>query len=427
MKPSDPHIAKIGKAKFALGLNWLQGAANPVDARKLASSNGASSFAFFKSVDDIVQTGFNPKADKAYQHIAALAPNVVGALQSGSIGVYRIDGLFWLIGSANGAIESDTDRVFKDQDALIEALIPFRDSTEKVSFFGPEEIFSSLGIDAGKERSLEALPLKTKYRLQPLDPFASIKRVLPFAAALIITASLGLIGFNMLMVDAEPPVIVQTVDAPGFAGHESGYELAEICLSTVHAIPLITAGWERRSIACSEGQLSAVFKKSANQSLPSPLAWLRRGLNQQGWPIGSLSETDETTALWTLDLRLAKTIWPVGLDVPTINAAYLANLAARLDNIGSSLKIDSFVDGAVSTVKIEVTTENDPALLIRSIGPIKGMRLDKITFVDRKTLMVFQLYWFRSKSETPNFGPAPLTRRLGPDVMAFWKARGGPS
>ena len=421
---NDPHIVKVGKAKYGVGLNWLQGAATVNDARKLASTNGATSFVFFKSDNEIVQTGFHPKADSGFQNIAALAPNVVGALPSGAIGVYRIDALYWLIGSANGGIEPGTDRVFNNRADLIEALTLFRDGTEKFSYFGPEEVFSELGIEAGKERLIEALPLKTKYRLQPLDPLGAIKRLLPVAAALIIASILGVMAFDLFIVDAEPPVVIQTVDAPGFAGHESGYELANICLSTAKIIPFITAGWERKSIACSEGQMSAVFKKSANQTLPQPLSWLRRGLTQQGWPIGSLIETDETTALWTLDLRLAKTIWPVDLDVPIINAAYLANLAARLDNIGSSLKIDSFVDGAVSTVKIEVATENDPALLIRSIGQIKGMRLDKITIADRKTLMVFQLFWFRSKADNVNWGPAPPTRRLAPDVKTFWQGRG---
>ena len=257
--------------------------------------------------------------------------------------------------------------------------MPFRDGPEKITFFGPEDIFSELRIEAEIERILDALTLKTKYRLQPIDPLAVVKRLIPFAAVLVIGAGLALVGYNTLMVDNEPPPVISTVEAPGFAGHESGYELATICLSTAHTIPVIAPGWERKSIGCTEGQLSAVFKKSADQVLTAPLAWLRKGLTQQGWPIGTLIEQDESTAVWTIDIKLAKTIWPVGIDVPIINAAFLSNLAARLD---------------------------------------------KITIADQKSVIAFQLYWLKSRPDNVQWAPAPPTRRLSADVAAFWKARG---
>lgn len=405
---SETGVVKIGKREYAIALLWHKieyqnNAAN--EAREMANSENFKSDFFCVRLNGDAQYGLGSRNLGHKAGMPSLAAQLADAKGGKWIGLFEVEGGYYLAGVNENAIMSECDRFFTDVNEAKDEFENYYNNSDWKEAIAPDnlEIIGTNEIQISK-----LLEEKGFTRLQPVSRRNALAK-----AVLGVVVVVGLVGGGYSYLEklkddefaaklaqdaidaAKLPFTPQKEEIPipeaPWISHPIASKLIESCVENVNKFPLDIPGWNVKELICDgqSGMVAAALDRAGELGRGGgSFNWIKQMVEKEGFsptitpPPGG--NGNRASVQWSLG-DLPK----IPVDLETIKVPQMSRgLVVVMDErfvpvtIGPGPRNDDFFKG----IAFGFSTSEDPRNFTDIISALPGAFVTELRYdVDENT------------------------------------------
>ncbi len=301
------HVIKVGKARYAVGLLWQDVEEQrdvAAEARRTAARPGVERDLFVVRSGG-AQYGLGSKACGHAKGMPSLAGRLADAHPGSWIGLFPVDGGFYLLAVNSDLIGAQTDKFYRDE---IEARAQFDEAHDLVNDWSDVFCPPDHDVHDSKPADLEALLTGKSPKLQSIDRVSSYIKYGAIAAVALL-ALLGAQQYSQWQSDASMKAEMDRIaeeskkliplkkaekprPAAPWDGRYKATSYIEGCVQGMKKAVLDIPGWRTRALACDSG--NAMVQQVIERQAPlgnggGTMNWIRWSLDRHDMHNASVS------------------------------------------------------------------------------------------------------------------------------------------
>ena len=392
------HVLKLAGRTYAVGLLWNEAD----DVQKVAEAARAHA-ARLEDQDlfcvraGVAQYGLGSRALGHSKGQASLAGHMADSRQGSWLGLFEVDGGYYLLAVRDGEILSETDQVYGDE---LDAKGKFE---ELLGHSEWGETFSPASLSFEGAQDVEISSFLTGSRPPTLQDTSKVGSALKWI--LVIGAGALLIAGGLIYMKIQDDFAYQEqlrrleeqakANLPGrnkveevqvppmpWEGRFTAATYVPACSVSMKKAVLSIPGWKPKSISCvgtGNSVMLSIERQAALGSGGGTINWVRWALDRAGMKAASASPTGDNgvDVSWTMEGQL-------DTSKPALDAPRLADarryLQSWLEETFTQIRwSNGDRNEFFETMKFRFETPYDPSRFSTILGKVDGLTIDSIT------------------------------------------------